>query len=186
MPRVGLTTDSVVETALAVVDAGGVNALTLAAVAARCDVAAPSLYKHVAGLPELRVLVAQRVMGELTEQLTGAILGLSRDDAIEALMRATRAYVQRYPARYAALPADPLAEPALAEAGTRLIGVFLAVLRGYQVEGSAAIHATRCLRAIVHGFCTIEAAGGFGLPEDLDETFQQLIRMFTASMRQET
>jgi hypothetical protein len=35
---------------------------------------------------------------------------------------------------------------------------------------------------MVHGFGVIEAAGGFGLPEDLDETYEQLIRMFIASM----
>src|SRR5688572_1724516 len=158
MPRVGLTTDAVVDTALGIVDAGGLNALTLAAVAARSEVAPPSLYKHVAGLPELRTLVALRVLREMTERLTDAVLGLSGDAAIEALMHATRRYVRDHPARYAAVPVDPLAEPALADAGARLIEVFLAVLRGYQVEGSDAIHATRCLRAIVHGFCAIESA----------------------------
>ena len=186
MPRVGLTTDAVVDTALDIVDAGGLNALTLAAVAARSDVAPPSLYKHVAGLPELRTLVALRVLREMTERLTDAVLGLSGDAAIEALMHATRRYVREHPARYAAVPGDPLGDPVLAEAGARLMEVFLAALRGYQVEGPDAIHATRCLRAIVHGFCAIEAAGGFRLPQDLDETFQRLIRMFTASMRQET
>ena len=66
-------------------------------------------------------------------------------------------------------------------AGAALIEVFLAVLRGYDLKGPAAIHATRCLRAIVHGFASIEAVGGFGLPEDLDETYDQLIGMFTLS-----
>jgi AcrR family transcriptional regulator len=182
MPRVGLTTDAVVDTAMAIVDEGGLNALTLAAVAARSDVAAPSLYKHISGLPELRTLVTLRVLRELTERLTDAVLGRSGDAAIEALMWATRQYVREYPARYAAGPADPLGDPALAEAGGRLMEVVLAVLRGYQHEGSDAIHATRCLRSIVHGFCAIEAAGGFGLPEDLDETFRRLIQMATTSM----
>jgi hypothetical protein len=56
-------------------------------------------------------------------------------------------------------------------------------LRGYDLDGSAAVHATRCARAIAHGFASIEASGGFGLPEDLDETYERLIRMFLASLR---
>jgi hypothetical protein len=55
-------------------------------------------------------------------------------------------------------------------------------LRGYGLRGSAAVHATRCLRAIVHGFVSIEAAGGFGLPANLDETYEQLIGMYTGSL----
>ena len=183
MPRVGLTTVAVVDAALRVVDERGKDALTLAAVAERTGVAAPSLYKHVGGLDELRALVAVRVMEEMTGRLTVAVLGRSGDDAVAVLMRTCREYVLEHPARYAAIPPDPLRNPALAAAGARLIEVFLAVLRGYRLEGSAAIHATRCLRAIVHGFASIEAAGGFGLPDDLNDTYEQLIRMFSTSLR---
>ena len=180
--RAGLSPVAVVDTALAVLDAGGPEALTLAAVAERAGVAPPSLYKHVGGLADLRALVAVRVMDELAGELTGAVIGRSGDEAIEALMWAARRYVQRYPARYGAVPPDPLRDPATAEAGARLIEVFLAVLRGYRLSGPAAIHATRVLRSMLHGFCVIEAAGGFGLPEDLDETFRQLIHIFTQSL----
>lgn len=183
MPRAGLTTAAVVDAALLVVDERGKDALTLAAVAERTGVAPPSLYKHVGGLDDLRALVAVRVMDEMTARLTTAVLGRSGDEAVTALMRACRDYVIEHPARYAAMPPDPLHNPALAAAGARLIEVFLAVLRGYGLAGSAAIHATRCLRVIVHGFASIEAAGGFGLPDDLDDTYEQLIRMFSTSLR---
>ena len=97
-------------------------------------------------------------------------------------MREYRRYVVAHPGRYAAMPVDPLSDPALAAAGGKLLDVFLALLRGYGLTGPAAIHATRCARAIVHGFTSIEASGGFGLPEDLDETYEHLIRMFIASL----
>jgi AcrR family transcriptional regulator len=171
-----------VDTALAVLDATGLESVTLAAVAERAGVAPPSLYKHVSGLADMRALVAVRVMDEMASELTTAVMGRSRDDATEALMWAMRRYVQRYPARYAAMPPDPLRDPVMAEAAARLLEVFLAVLRGYGLSGPGAIHATRVLRSILHGFCAIEAAGGFGLPEDLDETFRELIAMFTQSL----
>jgi AcrR family transcriptional regulator len=180
MPRAGLNAAAVVDAALAVIDTDGPTALTLAAIASHTGVAAPSLYKHVGGLTELKALVGIRAMDELTTRLTSAVAGLSGDEAVAALMRTARAYVNAHPARYSVIPADPLNDPATANAGARLIEVFLAALRGYGLTGSAAIHATRCLRAIVHGFASLESAGGFGLPESLDDTYEQLIRMFTS------
>ncbi|MEE6257821.1 TetR/AcrR family transcriptional regulator [Plantactinospora sonchi] len=183
MPRAGLSTAAVVSAALDVVDEQGVEGLTLAAVASRTGVAAPSLYKHVAGLAELRALVGVRVMVEMTERFTAVVIGRSGDDAVAALLRSYREYVREYPARYAAFPADPLHDPAMVDAGNRMMEVFLGMLRGYGLTDSAAIHATRCARSIAHGFASIEASGGFGLGEDPDETYERLIAMFLASLR---
>jgi AcrR family transcriptional regulator len=180
--RVGLNTAAVVDAAVDVIDESGLGALTLAAVASRTGVATPSLYKHVGSLGELRTLVGLRLLEEMTERFTAAVVGRSGGEALGILMREYRAYVVEHPARYAAMPADPLHDPALAAAGTKLLNVFLAVLRGHGTEGPDAIHATRCARAIMHGFASIEASGGFGLPEDLDETYERLIRMFVASL----
>jgi len=171
-----------VDAALAVIDQDGLGVLTLSAVADRTGVAAPSLYKHVRNLAELRTLVGARVLEEMTKQFTAVIVGRSGDDAVVALMHAYRRYVADHPARYAAMPMDPVHDLSLHAAGVKLLEVMLATLRGYGMEGSAAIHATRCLRVIVHGFASIEAGGGFGLPEDLDDTYGQLIRMYLATL----
>ena len=37
------------------------------------------------------------------------------------------------------------------------------------------IHAVRALRSAVHGFAALEAAGGFGLAVDRDESFDRLV-----------
>jgi hypothetical protein len=58
------------------------------------------------------------------------------------------------------------------------VGVLSAVLAGYEVTGDDAIHAIRGLRVVLHGFVTLEAAGGFGLPQSVDETFGRLIDSF--------
>ncbi|QKW38846.1 WHG domain-containing protein [Actinomadura sp. NAK00032] len=175
MPRAGLSAAAVVDVALGVVDEQGNGALTLAAVAQRAGVATPSLYKHIAGLGELRTLLGVRVLEDMTEHFTRSVLGRSGDDAVTALMHAYRAYVKEHPARYAAVPLDPLHDPALAEAGGKLIEVALGAFRAYDLSPSDAIHAVRRLRAVAHGFASLEAGGGFGLPEDLDHTYDQLI-----------
>ncbi|MFI6518576.1 TetR-like C-terminal domain-containing protein [Spirillospora sp. NPDC050679] len=183
MPRVGLSPDGVVDAALTIVDADGPAALTLAAVAAKAGVATPSLYKHVRNLAEMRDLVTLRVMEELTDRLASAIMGRSGDDAVRALMRAYRSYVVDHPGRYAAMEQTPGTDPRLAGAAERLLGVLLAVLRGYGLEGAELIHAARCLRSAVHGFAVLEAAEGFGLPEDLEASYDLLVRMVVGGLR---
>ena len=178
-----LTQTAVVDVALGLVDEHGPDGLTLAAVAQGCGVATPSLYKHVASLGELRKLVGVRVLEDMTGRFTAAVLGTGGDEAVTGLMRAYRAYVAAHPNRYAAMPMDPLHDPVQEAAGTKLADVMYATLRGYGLEGPAAVHATRRLRVLVHGFASIESAGGFGLPEDLDDTYDQLIQMYLAGLR---
>ncbi|GGN10906.1 TetR family transcriptional regulator [Lentzea pudingi] len=181
--RPRLTTAKVVDAALELVDEHGVDALTLAAVAARTGVATPSLYKHVASLGELRGLVGVRLIEEMTARFTDAVLGLSGDEAVRVLMHSYRAYVQEHPKRYTAMPMDPLHDELQRAAGLKFMEVLLATLRSYGLEGSDAIHATRRLRVIVHGFASIESGGGFGLPEGLDDTYDQLVRMYLTDLR---
>ncbi|MFH8405428.1 TetR/AcrR family transcriptional regulator [Streptomyces sp. NPDC018019] len=181
MARAALSPSAVVDVALQILDENGPQALTLAAVAARAGVATPSLYKHVRNLAELRALVSARIANDLADQAGEAVLGRSADEAIRAFMTAWRRYVQQHPNRYPALIQSP--EPHTAEAGARLIGIISATLRAYGLEDSAAIHAARCLRAAVHGFAVLEAEGGFGLPENLDDSYDLLIRMLTAGLR---
>jgi AcrR family transcriptional regulator len=91
--RVGLSTTAVVDAAVDVIDECGLDALTLAAVASRTGVAAPSLYKHVGSLGELRTLVSLRLLEEMTERFTAAVVGRSGVDALAILMREYRAFV---------------------------------------------------------------------------------------------
>jgi AcrR family transcriptional regulator len=182
MPRAGLSPDAVTDAALAQVDAAGPESLTLAAVAERTGVATPSLYKHVGSLAELRRRVALRVLDEMTGRLAEAVLGRSRDDALRAAMLAYREYVREHPHRYRALPQTRQTSPELAAASDRMLGVVLAVLRGYGLDEAPAIHAARCFRAAAHGFASLESLGGFQLAEDVDESYDLLISMVAGGL----
>src|SRR5882757_1423676 len=183
MPRVGLSPDAVVDAAVAVIDSDGPEALSLAAIASRTGVATPSLYKHVSSLDALRGRVQLRVITELGDALAEAVLGRSTDDAVRALMNAYRDYAVTHPNRYAALPQQPRPEPELAAASNRVIEVIFAVLRGYGLEGSAGIHTTRCVRAAMHGFASLQISGGFRLAEDIDESHRLLVALVAAGLR---
>jgi AcrR family transcriptional regulator len=179
VPRAGLTPSAIVEIALGVLDTEGAAGLTLTAVAERAGVAVPALYKHVRNLAELHQLMRVRVVEELTADLTAAAVGRSEADALRALADTFRGYAVRNPHRYALTVQAAEPHTQLAEAAQRMLELFLAVLRGFGLEGSAAIHAARALRAACHGFADIQASGGFGLPEDLDVSYDLLVRMVT-------
>jgi AcrR family transcriptional regulator len=183
MPRAGLTPEAVVDVALALIDEKGLESLSLAAVADRAGVASPSLYKHVGSLADLRMLMSVRIMRQVRTIFAEAVMGRSRDDAVVALMRSYRAYVLANPARYALAPLDPLRQPQQVEVGREVLAVFVAVMRGYDLAESAATHAIRRMRATVHGFATLEAGGGFGMPEDIETSYDLLIDMFLSSLR---
>ncbi|GAA1514619.1 TetR/AcrR family transcriptional regulator [Dactylosporangium maewongense] len=175
MPRAGLSRDAVVDAALALVDSEGPAALTLAAVAARTGVATPSLYKHVGSLTDLRNLLAVRLLDEFTAAATTAVLGLSGDTALEALMRAYHRYAMTHPHRYALLPQAPDPDPAVTAAADRFVEVCFAVLRGCGLADDELVHATRIARAAMHGFAVLHTSGGFGLPQSVDATLDRLI-----------
>lgn len=172
-----LTVERISAAALALVDEGGPEALALSEVARRLDVKPPSLYKHIDGLDELRKLVQLAVTEEMTQRFAAASIGRSGAEAIGAVMHAYREFAAQHPHRYAIAPADPLGDPALAAAGKRMLGVVAACLRQYRLSDADTVHALRVLRTVAHGFATVESAGGFGLPEDCDVTYERLIAM---------
>jgi AcrR family transcriptional regulator len=182
VPRVGLTAAAITEAAADVVDEHGIGGLTLTAVADRTGVAAPSLYKHLRGMPDLRTRLAVLVVDEMTGQLSTAALGRSRAAALRAGMRAYRDYVVAHPNRYAALPQAVPNDPALLASAERMLTAVLALLRGYHLDGPAAVHAARCFRAAAHGFASLQAAGAFGLPQDLDASYDQLVDALVLSL----
>lgn len=183
MPRAGLSNAVVVREAADVADAVGLDRLSLAAVAERLGVRLPSLYKHIASLDGLRRDVAVLAVGELGRALAPAALGRSRGDALHAVAQAYRTYARAHPGRYAATvraPAEGDEEHEAASAG--VLDVVFAVLAGFGLSGEDAIDATRALRATLHGFVALEAGGGFGLPQDVDRSFDRMVSGFERAL----
>jgi AcrR family transcriptional regulator len=178
MARAGLDSEGVVDAAAALADAEGLDAMSLARLAATLGVRAPSLYAHVGGLDDLRRRIAARGMRELAAELSAAAAGRAGGEALRAVARAYRAYARAHPGSYAAAQRAPdLADEDAQAAARAVVGVMLAVLRGYGLEGDDAIHATRAVRAALHGFVLLESREGFGIPLPLDESFERLVVM---------
>lgn len=184
MPRAGLTPQTVVREAARLADEVGADRLTLAALAARLGVALPSLYKHVKGADALAQRLSALATAELATELTAAAAGRAGRDALLAVAAAYRDYARRHPGRYPATqrPPDP-ADPEHVAAADRAVGAIYAILRGYGLTGDAAVDATRMFRSAVHGFVTLQASGGFGLPRDVDRSFDQMVAALDTAYR---
>ncbi|MGC5332567.1 TetR/AcrR family transcriptional regulator [Micromonospora sp. DT62] len=184
MPRAGLTQASVVREAARLVDEVGADQLTLAALANRLGVALPSLYKHVRGADALAQKLSALATAELADELTAAAAGRAGGDALRAVAAAYRAYAHRHPGRYPATQRVPdPADPEHVVAGERAVGAIRATLRGYGLDGDDAVDATRMLRSTLHGFVSLEAAGGFGLPRAVGATFDNLVAALDGTFR---
>jgi len=178
MPRAGLTPERVVAEAADLADEVGLERLTLAAVAERLGVRLPSLYKHVDGQGGLQRELAVLGLRELADRLGRAVMGRSGVDALRSAADAYRAFATERPGLYPATlraPAD--ADAAHVAAAQEVLDVVFALVRSYGLEGADAVHAIRILRSGLHGFVAQQAAGGFGMPESVDETFQRLVEV---------
>lgn len=184
MPRAGLSTQAVVEVALAIVDEDGLDALTLAAVAQRAGVAAPSLYKHVRSLDALLQQVSAVATTEIAETMSHAAAGRSGPDAVRAVAVAYRRYSLDRPGRYPATQRVPHpGDPAHLTAAESAVYTVFAVLHGYDITGDDAVDATRFVRSALHGFVSLEVNGGFGLPQDIDRSFDRLVTALDVALR---
>jgi hypothetical protein len=89
---------------------------------------------------------------------------------------AYRHYARQHPGRYAASVVAPAAgDEEHLRVAARTIDVLVAVLAEFDLGGDDAIHAIRALRAQLHGFVALEAAGGFALPLELDESYRRMV-----------
>lgn len=102
MPRAGLTPGRVVDEAADFADAVGLAKLTLPAVAERCGVSLPGLYKQVSGLEEVKRGISVLALREFTGALARATVGMAGQESLHALSGAYRGYALAHPGRYAA------------------------------------------------------------------------------------
>jgi AcrR family transcriptional regulator len=176
MPRAGVTRERIITEAGRIADDIGLERLTLAAVAQRFGVSLPSLYKHIASLEGLRRDLALLGLRQLTAALTAAAVGKARGEALFALAQAYRQFAKSHPGLAAAAVRAPRREDAEHVAASEAaLRVLFAALDGYHLSHADAIDAIRMLRAAMHGFVTLELAGGYEMPQSVYTTYVRMI-----------
>lgn len=165
MPRVGLSRQALTRAAAELADEEGLRGVTLAALARRFGVKAPSLYAHVASNRDLKQCVAVLALAETADLVGEAIAGRSGRDALRALGGAYRDYAADHPGRHEATTVPLDEEVARASAAPRHAELARAVLRSYALSEPDETHAVRLLGATVRGWTDLALAGGFARSE---------------------
>ena len=176
--------NQIVEAAKAILEESGLAGLTMAAVAARVGVRAPSLYKRVGGRDELLGLVADATVLDLAERIDAAMNGIPAGKhtthdgagepraALSRMVRAYRDFAKERPAAYQLVfsqaPAEAQPRP---ESLAKAVAPALAATEQL-VGADHALDAARLLTAWIHGFVTMELSGSFRLAAGVDRTFE--------------
>ena len=184
--RTRLTKLAVVQAAAEMLNEEGAGDLSLNSLAERLEIRTPSLYNHVDGLPGLQRELAVLNARQLADRLSAAAIGKSGAELFEAVAEAFRGYVKEYPGLYMSTlrssGKQEIRDENLMREEERALKIGLAVMASLGLQGEDAIHAVRAFRSTVHGFATLEVAGGFGLPEDCDESFRRLVDALAAGL----
>ncbi|MFC9846664.1 TetR/AcrR family transcriptional regulator [Streptomyces sp. NPDC060223] len=174
MARVGLTADRLVEAAADLADEVGFENVTVSALARQFGVKDASLYSHVRNVQDLRARIAALAAGEMIDRIASAVAGRAGKDALVAFAGAYREYALERPGRYRATHTQ-LDPAVVAESNTyrRTAEVTYGMLRAYGLSEPDLTDAVRLLRSTFHGYCGLEAIGGFGDPRDVQASWER-------------
>ncbi|WP_435298561.1 TetR/AcrR family transcriptional regulator [Timonella sp. A28] len=169
MPRVGLSREKLVATAMAIADEHGLSAVTMHSLARIYNVAAPSMYKHVKNLHDLHSAIASEAL-----ILFERALRAGEPDGVIEIATAYRKFAQEHPGLYEATQKPQLFTDETSLAASHRIIALIASTLPDSLSPHDVVNQVRIVRSLLHGFVALEQTGGFGLPESVDSSFQQL------------
>ncbi len=182
--RAGLDRELVVRAAADLLDDSFGRVLTLSDLASKLGVRAPSLYNHVDGLDDLYQAISLYSTRELGTCIGRAAIGRSGEDAVFAIADAYRRFAKERPNLYLTSQRAPSPmEETRAEVSDEILDVLRRVLAPFELTDDEQIHAMRALRSLIHGFVSLELVGGFGIPIDVDNSFNYLVAMYATGLR---
>ncbi|MFH0347642.1 TetR/AcrR family transcriptional regulator [Bacillus vallismortis] len=181
-PRIGLSQKMIVDAAAEIADQEGLNSVTLAALSKKMNVRPPSLYNHINGLQAIRTELAVSGLTRLYEQMAISVTEQKGDAVMLSLAHAYVDFAVENPGYYEAslLKVQDERAEIVSEEIVRLVSKLL-IENGYASDKTA-IHATRGLRSLLHGFTALIAKEAFEREEDISESLSYSIRTFLSGL----
>jgi AcrR family transcriptional regulator len=162
----------IVGAARAIIDAEGLDALTMRHIAERLGIRAPSLYKHFPDKQSLEAAVISAAFEEQAVLFERAIAGQA--DPLAALAASYRAYALAHPHLYRLMTdrelRRDLLQPGVEERAGRSV---------YRAAGEDANRA-RAAWAFAHGMALLEITHRFPPGADIDAAWREGVRAFAA------
>jgi AcrR family transcriptional regulator len=171
---------AVIVLARQMIEADGVDRLSLSRLAQALNVKAPSLYRHFASKSALLRAVNLETAEALFAALNEAIQQAAPEPRARliAMAHAYRGFVHANPRTYmlshSLLPQEERVDPAQAESLALPLQHQMAALAGekYSLDG------LRGAWALIHGFCMLEINQQFQRGGDLDEAFTRTVEAY--------
>lgn len=171
--RTGLNKEELIKIAADMADEKGAAGVTFKALADKLGIRSPSLYKHFrGGLDELNreiMLYGWRLMDS---EITEAVTGKEKDEAVIALCYAYRKFVSKHKGLYDAMQWYNMYDSEEhRKACEGAVEVMYRALSSYELSEEQKVHTVRMIRAFLQGFSTIEVNAGRDYPVTLDDSF---------------
>lgn len=163
-------------------EAGGLDAVTMQAVAGRVGVRAPSLYKRLPNRAALIAAIGGGALDDLGRQLEPLSRHPDAASGLRAIATAFRAFAHDNPRAYELLFMNlpPESRPP-ADRNARASAPLLA-LASQLVGPDEALDAARLVTAFAHGFVSMELTGTFRLGGDVDEAFRYGVDVLVSAL----
>lgn len=184
MPTPAKTSRAVlIAKALAIIEAGGVGALTVSAVALAAGIKGPSIYKHFVDRLALLKAVEIEVLGSLEAVLRVGTKGRSPRQRLMSMAVTYRRFALDHPRRYEVIYSRNLADdPELADACFFAAKLLFEELRRAGVAEERILPLSRTLTAFLHGFVAMEIVNAFRLGGDIDHDFRRSVETILAEI----
>ncbi len=141
------------------------------------------LYNHIASAEQLQNQLTLFALQALRDDIARAAIGKNGADGVLAIANAYRTSAKDHPGMYGATLRAPRPDDiALQQIAGDVLDIVRAILVTFNLSEDMTIHAIRGFRSIVHGFVSLEAGHGFGLPQSIYESFQFIMQSFIAGL----
>jgi AcrR family transcriptional regulator len=185
MPRVGLDRSKIIQAAITIANEHGIEHVTIASLAKNLGVRPPSLYNHFDSLLEIRMQIAREGMQKLEETLLRSVAGKSGEDAILHFSKQYLSFANDHPGLYeATIQPMNIPDKVGEETSKNMIDLLIQLLATFSLEEQQALHLVRGLRSIVHGFATLQRAGGFQMNFDVEDSLLYTIQILCKGITQ--
>lgn len=163
-------------------EAGGLEAVTMQAVADRVHVRAPSLYKRLPSRAALIAAIGDAAVDDLARHI--APFGNDPDAAaaLRGMSAAVRAFAHANPRAYELIFMSQADESRPAAERTAAASAPVLAAADRLVGHDRALAAARLVTAFTHGFISMELNGTFRLGGDLDEAFGYGVELVVAAL----
>ncbi len=165
----------IVGAARELLEAEGIEALTMRRLAERLGIRASSLYKHLPDKDALESAIIAEGFEESAERFEAAVAG-DRRRPIRALGAAYRAYAHEHPHLYRLMTERPLRRDLLPPGIEERAAAPL-------LEGAGSLDRARAIWAFAHGMTILELNGRFPPDADVDAAWRQGVGALERSIR---